>query len=181
MRLKRSQRYFDYLIERAQNQFPIRSAEGKVKALNYLLPHMDARAQTGLCATNWPVRSHKNSASIPPFCGRNSGMWPPNRSTASLKTSLETQVTDAEKLLIRALTSASEMRTNDERFSARDGAEEEFDPARQAHFVLQNEAVACWVSYGIINRHLAWHYGAKPPMSWNCHWPMPTATFWRQS
>ena len=38
--LKHSQRYFDYLIERAQNQFPIRSAEGKVKALNYLLPHI---------------------------------------------------------------------------------------------------------------------------------------------
>jgi len=38
--LKKSQRYFDYLIERAQVQFPVRSAEGKVKALNYLLPHM---------------------------------------------------------------------------------------------------------------------------------------------
>src|SRR5579863_2091469 len=38
--LKHSQRYFDYLIERARSQFPIRSAEGKVKALNYLLPHI---------------------------------------------------------------------------------------------------------------------------------------------
>src|SRR3989454_951031 len=38
--LKHSQRYFDYLIERAQVQFPVRSAEGKVKAVNYLLPHI---------------------------------------------------------------------------------------------------------------------------------------------
>jgi len=29
-----------YLIERAQVQFPVRSAEGKVKAVNYLLPHI---------------------------------------------------------------------------------------------------------------------------------------------
>jgi len=38
--LKNSQRYFDYLIERARAQFPVRSAEGKVKAVNYLLPHI---------------------------------------------------------------------------------------------------------------------------------------------
>ncbi|HEX6895535.1 MAG TPA: DNA primase, partial [Bryobacteraceae bacterium] len=38
--LKTSQRYFDYLIERARAQFPVRSAEGKLKAVNYLLPHI---------------------------------------------------------------------------------------------------------------------------------------------
>ena len=38
--LKNSQKYFDYLIERARAQFPVRSAEGKVKAVNYLLPHI---------------------------------------------------------------------------------------------------------------------------------------------
>jgi len=52
---------------------------------------------------------------------------------------IEAQVTDAEKLLIRALTSAREMQPAEEHVSARDGAEEEFDPARQAHFVLKNE------------------------------------------
>ncbi|HSS98170.1 MAG TPA: DNA primase, partial [Terriglobales bacterium] len=38
--LRGSQRYFSYLIERARTQFPVRSAEGKVKAVNYLLPHI---------------------------------------------------------------------------------------------------------------------------------------------
>src|SRR5207344_88991 len=38
--LKNSQKYFDYLIERARAQFPARSVEGKVKAVNYLLPHI---------------------------------------------------------------------------------------------------------------------------------------------
>ena len=33
------------------------------------------------------------------------------------------------------------MLSGDEHLSARDGAEEEFDPARQAQFVLQNEAL----------------------------------------
>jgi len=38
--LRNSQKYFDYLIERARRQFPVRTAEGKVKAVNYLLPHI---------------------------------------------------------------------------------------------------------------------------------------------
>ncbi len=38
--LRGSQKYFDYLIDRARAHFPVRSAEGKVKALNYLLPHI---------------------------------------------------------------------------------------------------------------------------------------------
>ena len=38
--LAHSQKYFDYLIERARAQFSTRTPEGKVKALNYLLPHV---------------------------------------------------------------------------------------------------------------------------------------------
>ena len=38
--LRGAQRYSDYLIERARQQFPGRTAEAKVKAMNYLLPHI---------------------------------------------------------------------------------------------------------------------------------------------
>ncbi len=38
--LAQSQKYFDYLIERARKQFPVHTPEGKVKAINYLLPHI---------------------------------------------------------------------------------------------------------------------------------------------
>jgi DNA primase len=38
--LKSAQRWPDYLIERAREQFGTRTAEAKVKALNFLLPHM---------------------------------------------------------------------------------------------------------------------------------------------
>ena len=61
------------------------------------------------------------------------------REKSAVKSSAEAQVTDAEKILIRALASARQMYPGQEHVSARDGADEEFDPARQAQFVLQNE------------------------------------------
>ena len=61
------------------------------------------------------------------------------RSAAVLKSPAEPQVTDAERILIRALASAHEMQTVEEHLSARDGAEEEFDPARQARFALEGD------------------------------------------
>jgi DNA primase len=136
--LKHSQRYFDYLIERAQNQFPIRSAEGKVKALNYLLPHIQrvpSRIVRDELAREIAQKLGIDSAVLRQELKHAAA----NRSTASVKAPIEAQVTDAEKLLIRALTSATEMQSSEERSSARDGADEEFDPARQAHFVLKNE------------------------------------------
>ena len=38
--LRKAKRHSDYLIERAQTLFPLRSPEAKVKAVNYLLPHI---------------------------------------------------------------------------------------------------------------------------------------------
>jgi len=136
--LKHSQRYFDYLIERAQSQFPIRSAEGKVKALNHLLPHMQrvpSRIVRDELAREIAQKLGIDSAVLRQELKHAAA----NRSTASLKAPVEAQVTDAEKLLIRALTSAREMQTAEEHVSARDGAEEEFEPSRQAHFVLKSE------------------------------------------
>jgi DNA primase len=63
------------------------------------------------------------------------------RATSAVKATAEAQVTDAEKVLIRALASVRQIQPGEEHLSARDGAEEEFDPARQAQFVLQNEAL----------------------------------------
>ena len=60
------------------------------------------------------------------------------RKTATLKTSAETQVTDAEKILIRALASVNQVRS-EESVSDRSGEDDAFDPARQARFVLAAE------------------------------------------
>jgi len=136
--LKKSQRYFDYLIERAQNQFPIRSAEGKVKALNHLLPHIQ-RVPSRIVRDEL-AREIAQKLGIDSAVLRQELKHAANkRSTISLKAPLEAQVTDAEKLLIRALSSGREMQTAEEHVSARDGTEDEFDPARQAHFALKNE------------------------------------------
>jgi DNA primase len=136
--LKHSQRYFDYLIERARSQFPVRSAEGKVKALNYLLPHIQ-RVPSRIVRDELAHEIAQKLGIDSAVLRQELKHAATNRSVASVKSTVEAQVTDAEKLFIRALTSAGEMQAAEEHISSRDGAEEEFDPARQAHFVLKNE------------------------------------------
>jgi DNA primase len=109
-----------------------------VKALNHLLPHIQrvpSRIVRDELAREISQKLGIDSAVLRQELKHVAA----NRSTASVKAPIEAQVTDAEKLLIRALTSAGEIQTSEERFSAREGAEEEFDPARQSHFVLTNE------------------------------------------
>jgi DNA primase len=136
--LKKSQRYFDYLIERAQVQFPVRSAEGKVKALNYLLPHMQ-RVPSRIVRDELAREIAQKLGIDSSVLRQELKHAAASRSTASLKARAEVQVTDAERILIRALASANEMQTSGEHLSSREGAEEEFDPARQAQFVLKTE------------------------------------------
>jgi DNA primase len=147
--LRGSQKYFDYLIDRARAHFPARSAEGKVKALNYLLPHIQ----------RVPSRIVRDELSqeIAQKLGIDSAVLrqelrhvASERSAAAVKARPEAQATDAERILIRALASARQMQPG-ERLSARDGArdvikrevikEEEFDPARQAQYAFQSEGL----------------------------------------
>ena len=136
--LRHSQKYFDYLIERARTQFPIRSAEGKHRAVNYLLPHIQrvpSRIMRDELAQEIAQKLQIDSAVLRQELRHAAS----TRSTSAVKAPAEAQVTEAEKVLIRALASARQMQSNEEHVSMRDGAEEDFDPARQAQFVLQNE------------------------------------------
>ena len=135
--LKNSQKYFDYLIERAREQFPVRSAEGKHKALNYLLPHIqrvpsriirDSLAEEiaqKLNIDSQVLRQELKHAAV-------------SRKTAAVKPPTEAQVTDAEKIFIRALASEAQFQSEDY-VSDRSGADDAFEPARQAKFVLSSE------------------------------------------
>ena len=135
--LKNSQKYFDYLIERARQQFPVRSAEGKHKALNYLLPHIqrvpsriirDSLAEEiaqKLNIDSQVLRQELKHAAV-------------SRKTAAVKAPAEAQVTDAEKIFIRALASESQFQSEDY-VSDRSGADDAFEPARQAKYVLSSE------------------------------------------
>jgi DNA primase len=135
--LRNSQKYFDYLIEQARTQFPVRSAEGKHKALNYLLPHIQrvpSRIVRDSLAEEIAQKLNIDSAVLRQELKHAAG----GRKTASVKTAPDSQITDAEKILIRALTSATQLRAEDS-VSDRSGEDDAFDPARQARFVLASE------------------------------------------
>jgi len=138
--LKTSQKYFDYLIERARAQFPIRSGEGKDKAVKYLLPHVQ-RVPSRIMRDELAQEIAQKLGIDSPVLRQELRQVAVTRSAGSVKASAEAQVTDAEKILIRALASARQIQPGEEHLSARDGAEEEFDPSRQARFVLQSEGL----------------------------------------
>jgi DNA primase len=136
--LRNSQPYFSYLIDRARGQFPVRSGEGKVKAVNYLLPHIQrvpSRIVRDELAGEIAQKLGIDSAVLRQELKHAAS----TRSSTSVKSPVDVQVTDAEKIFIRALTSAREIQTAEMHSSARDGAEDEFDPSRQAHFALTTE------------------------------------------
>jgi DNA primase len=136
--LRHSQRYFDYLIERARAQFPVRSGEGKDKAVKYLLPHIQ-RVPSRIVRDELAQEIAQKLGIDSPVLRQELRHVAVTRSAATVKAPAELQITDAEKILIRALASARQMQSAEEHLSMRDGAEEEFDPARQAAFVLQKE------------------------------------------
>jgi DNA primase len=133
-----SQRYFDYLIGRAQAQFPTRTPEGKVKAVNYLLPHIQ-RVPSRIVRDGLAHEIAQKLGIDSAVLRQELKHVAASRSAAAIKAPTEAQVTDAERILIRALASASEIQTSEQHLSARDGAEDEFDPARQARFALLSE------------------------------------------
>jgi DNA primase len=138
--LRGSQPYFSYLIERARAQFPVRSPEGKVKAVNHLLPHIQrvpSRIVRDELAHEIAQKLGIDSAVLRQELKHAAGA----RSSGTIKSAPESQVTDAERLVIRALASARVMQLAEEHISARDGAEEEFDPSRQARFAIQSEGL----------------------------------------
>jgi DNA primase len=144
---RNAQKYFDYLIERARQQFPPRSADSKVKAVNYLLPHIQ-RIPSRIVRDELAHEIAQKLQIDSSILRQELRHVATSRAASAVKASAEAQVTEAEKVLIRALASAHQMRplTDDDRVSARDGRreivkDEEFDPARQAAFVLETEGL----------------------------------------
>jgi DNA primase len=138
--LRGSQKYFDYLIDRARAHFPVRSAEGKVKAVNYLLPHIQ-RVPSRIVRDELGQEIAQKLGIDSAVLRQELRHVASQRSAASVKAPVEAQVTDAERILVRALASARQMQPGAEHVSARDGAEEEFDPARQAQYAFRSEAL----------------------------------------
>lgn len=104
-----SLKYFDYLVDRAISMFPVRTPEGKKKAVNYLLPHLhhvpnrierealanDIAQKLGIDSE--VLRQEFKSAAT-------------KRGTREVRASAEMEVTPAGKVLLRA---AAAMREED--------------------------------------------------------------------
>lgn len=160
--LKGSPRYFQYLIERAQGQFPVRTAEGKVAALNFLLPHLqrvpsrivrDELAQEiaqKLGIDSAVLRQELRHAAV-------------NRGTRTVAAPAEAAVTHAERILIRALATAGEV-GGEAGTSSREGFDEAFDAARQARFYLTEDAALMEgvAAEGVLRQLLAAEPGSDP-------------------
>ncbi len=136
--LSSSAKYFDYLIARARAMFPVKNPEGKVKAVNYLLPHIQrvpSRIARDELARETAQKLGIDSAVLQQELRHAAA----RRTSSQLSTPKEPQVTDAERILIRALASSREWQASEAHFSSREGADVEFDPGRQARFTLMGE------------------------------------------
>ncbi|MBO0911759.1 MAG: toprim domain-containing protein [Acidobacteria bacterium] len=142
--LRSSGKYFHYLIERARQQFAVRSAEGKLKAVNYLLPHIQrvpSRIVRDEIAEEVAQKLNIDSAVLRQELKHAATM----RGNAAVKAAPESQVTEAERILVRALASATQFHDPDHT-SGRSGADDRFDPARQAQYVLSSERLQAGMS-----------------------------------
>jgi DNA primase len=102
--LKGSAKYFDYLVERALKLFPVRTPEGKKNAVNFLLPHVhrvpsrivrdslaaDIAQKLGIDSA--VLRQEFKSAAV-------------SRASSGVRTASASDITPAEKVLVRAASS----------------------------------------------------------------------------
>jgi DNA primase len=99
--LRNARRYSDYLIERARQLFPGHTAEAKVKALNFLLPHIRRMAH--------PIRRSKfaddaaNKLGIDSALMRQELKQAAAQRTESIPVHRAEPVTETERILLRAL------------------------------------------------------------------------------
>ncbi len=136
--LKHSQKYFDYLIDRTRAMFPLRNSESKVKAVNHLLPHIQ-RVPSRITRDELALEISQKLGIDSAVLRQELKHAATSRATSQVKATAEGQITGAERVLIRALASATQIQPTATRTSARDGTDEEFDPARQAQYALQSE------------------------------------------
>src|SRR5262249_49402448 len=110
--MKNSQKYFDYLIERAKVQHPVRSAEGKARAVNYLLPHIQ-RVPSRIVRDELAEEIAQKLGLDRSVLRQELKHAAATRKAATVKAPAESQITDAEKVLIRALASANQFQNEE--------------------------------------------------------------------
>jgi DNA primase len=132
--LESSQRIFDYLTERAMTKFP-RTADGKVKALNYLLPYIQripSRVVRDELAADVAQKLQIDSAVLRQELRHVAGA----RTSTKVAPAREAALTEAEIILLQALASGRELAFT---FTDDNGQEQVYNPAEQAYYTLSAE------------------------------------------
>jgi DNA primase len=99
--LKRAPGYFDYLIERTRAKFPVKTAEGKARAAAYLLPYI--KQVSNPIVRDELARDLAQKLAIDSALLVNDLRAAARNRGAAFKLPKEPQLTEAEKVLIRAL------------------------------------------------------------------------------
>ena len=99
--LRAAKRYSDYLIERARQQFPAHTAEAKVAAMNYLLPHI--RRMTHPIRRNQFAEDAANKLGIDSALMRQELKQAAAQRVASVPAHRSEPLTETERILLRAL------------------------------------------------------------------------------
>ncbi len=160
--LGHSQKYFDYLIERARALHPVRTPEGKVKALNYLLPHIQ-RVPSRIVRDDLANEISHRLGIESSVLRQELRHAATARSAGRVTAPAATQLTDAERVLIRALASRD---LGHAPHSEREGVDPDFDAARQAHYFLSQERLHEGTgAQSLIDALLTAHEQALDPMS----------------
>jgi DNA primase len=133
--LRGSQRYFDYLIERARAQFPTRTPEGKVKAVNFLLPHIQ-RVPSAIVRDELAADIAQKLQIDSAVLRQELKHVASSRSGAMMKAPKQSALIDSERVVIRALTSGDQYN-----FEYEDENHERhiYSPSEQAHYTLTTE------------------------------------------
>ncbi len=134
--LKASPRNFDFLIERARSSFPVKTPEGKVKAVNFLLPHIHrvpSRIARDELAKEVAQRLGIDSAVLMQELRHAAGTR-----SSTVTVPAEPPVTDAERILIRALAAGGQLDVEPGTNPASEPAEQ-LDFQRQARYALTTE------------------------------------------
>jgi DNA primase len=109
--LMEAPKYFPYLISRALRMFPVKTPEGKAKAVNYLLPYIQRVPQAIVrdeLANNLAHQLGIDSALV-----RQELRHIAAKRSGEFKTPAEPQISEAEKILVRLLAPGADEALND--------------------------------------------------------------------
>ena len=105
--LAESSKYFDYLVDRAIAMFPVRTPEGKQKAVSYLLPHMH-RVPSRIVRDSLAADIAQKLGIVSAVLRQEFRVAAASRGSREVKIAPATQMQPSERVLIRAAAAIAE-------------------------------------------------------------------------